>query len=160
MTPRGRPDRAVVAENRKARRDYEITETIECGMALLGAEVKSLRLHRVSFTDSYAIAKDGELWLMGLRIDRWVNQSTHTIVGPARNRRLLATKAEIARLSEMLAEKTCSLIPLRIYFKGPWAKIQLGVGRGKTHEDRREDIKKREADREIARALTRIHRRK
>src|SRR5262249_8626437 len=123
MGAKKRPDDGLVADNRRARYDYEIGETIECGLELVGSEVKSLRAKAVSFSDAYAIVKDGELLLLGLKIDRWKNQSTHTEVAPDRTRRLLAKKSEIDDLRKSVQQKGCTLIPLRLYFKGPWAKV-------------------------------------
>lgn len=145
----------LVAENRRARHDYAIEDTIECGIELVGSEVKSLRARAVSFADAYAIVKGDELLLLGLKIDRWKNQSTHVDIAPDRTRRLLVKKDEIEDLKKLVQQKGLSIIPLKIYFKGPWAKLLLGIGKGKTHEDRREDIKRREAHRDMERALRR-----
>jgi SsrA-binding protein len=145
----------LIAENRRARHDYAISETVECGIELQGAEVKSLRAKHVSFKDAYAIVKDDQLVLVGLQIDRWKNQSTHVELEPTRTRKLLASKREIEDLDVQVRQKGCTLVPMKLYFKGPWAKVLIGVGKGKTHEDKRDDIKKRESDRDIARALGR-----
>jgi SsrA-binding protein len=145
----------LVAENRRARRDYTIDHTLECGIELQGAEVKSLRARAVSFADAYALVKGDELLLLGLKIDRWKNASTHVELAPDRTRRLLVKKDEIDKLKKQLQQRGLSIIPLKIYFKGPWAKVLLGIGKGKTHEDRREDIKRREANRDMERALRR-----
>lgn len=150
-----RPEDSTIADNRRTRFDYEILDTVECGVELKGVEVKSLRARNVSFGDAYAIVKDGQLWLLGLKVDRFKNASTHEELAPDRTRRLLASKAEIERLEEAVARKGHTLVPLKIYFKGPWVKVLLGVGRGKTHEDKRETIKRREADREMERAMRR-----
>ena len=155
MSVNKRPDEGLIAENRRARYDYEIDETLECGIELVGSEVKSLRAKAVSFKDAYAIVKDDELLLLGLQIDRWKNASTHVIVDPDRTRRLLASKDEIERLKKRVQQRGFSLIPLKLYFKGPWAKILVGVGKGKTHEDKRDTIRRREADRDMERALHR-----
>jgi SsrA-binding protein len=146
----------TVAENRRARHDYAIDETLEVGIELKGSEVKSLRAKAVSFSDAYALVdKSGQLMLHGLKIDRWKNASTHVVVEPTRIRRLLANANEIERLKKAVMQRGCSLIPLKIYFKGPWAKVLIGVGKGKTHEDKRDTIKKREADRDMERAMRR-----
>lgn len=150
-----RPEDSTIADNRRTRFDYEILDTVECGVELKGVEVKSLRARNVSFGDAYAIVKDGQLWLLGLKVDRFKNASTHEELAPDRTRRLLASKAEIERLEDAVARKGHTLVPLKIYFKGPWVKVLLGVGRGKTHEDKRETIKRREADREMERAMRR-----
>ena len=146
----------MVAENRRARHDYAIDETLEVGIELKGSEVKSLRAKAVSFADAFAIAgKDGQLMLHGLRIDRWKNASTHVEVAPDRTRKLLANADEIEKLRKAVMQRGCSLIPMKIYFKGAWAKVLIGVGKGKTHEDKRDTIKKREADRDMERGMRR-----
>lgn len=145
----------TIADNRRTRFDYEILDTVECGIELKGVEVKSLRARNVSFGDAYAMVKNGELWLLGLKIDRFKNASTHEELAPDRTRRLLASKEEIEKLHKAVALKGHTLVPLKLYFKGPWVKVLLGVGRGKSHEDKRETIKRREADREMERAMRR-----
>lgn len=154
------PGAGFVAENRLARRSYDIGRTLECGIELLGSEVKSLRARLVSISDAYAIVKDAQLFLVGLKINRFRNQSTHTVPAAGRTRKLLANKREIEELSIAITQHGCSVVPLKIYFKGSWAKILVGVGKGKTFTDRRDDIKEREAARDIARAITRLGSRK
>jgi SsrA-binding protein len=153
---KGRASAGLVTENRRAARDHSIEWTIECGMELVGSEVKSLRAGQASISDAYAIVKNGQLYLVGLKITRFRNQSTHTKPDEGRTRRLLAKKDEIEALHEAASIKGANLIPMRIYFKGPWAKVLIGVGKGKTFEDKREDIMKREALRDMARAITRL----
>lgn len=156
MTPKKRPDAdTTIAENRRARHDYAIDETLEVGIELKGSEVKSLRARAVSFADAYALVEKDQLILHGLRIDKWKNASTHVVVEPDRKRRLLANAREIEDLKKAVQQRGCSLIPLKIYFKGPWAKVLIGVGKGKTHEDKRDTIRKREADRDMERAMRR-----
>lgn len=145
----------TIAENRRARHDYAIDETIEVGIELQGSEVKSLRAKAVSFKDAYALVKDDELLLIGLRIDKWKNASTHVVVDPDRTRRLLAKASEIDDLRKAVQQRGCSLIPMKMYFKGPWAKVLIGIGKGKTFEDKRDTIRKREADRDMERAMRR-----
>ena len=152
---KSRPEDTTLADNRRARHDYEILETIECGIELKGVEVKSLRARNVSFGDAYAIVNRGELWLQGLKIDRFKNASTHDEVATDRRRRLLASKGDIEKLGKAVALKGHTLVPLKLYFEGAWVKVLIGVGRGKTHEDKRETVKRREADREMERALRR-----
>jgi SsrA-binding protein len=149
------PADTTIAENRRARHDYAIDETLEVGIELKGSEVKSLRARAVSFADAYALVEKDQLILHGLRIDKWKNASTHVVVEPDRKRRLLAKAREIEDLKKAVQQRGCSLIPLKIYFKGPWAKVLIGVGKGKTHEDKRDSIKKREADRDMERAMRR-----
>ncbi len=156
MTPKKRPDGDItIAENRRARFDYAIDETLEVGIELKGSEVKSLRARAVSFADAYALVEKDQLILHGLRIDKWKNASTHVVVEPDRKRKLLAKAREIENLKKAVQQRGCSLIPLKIYFKGPWAKVLIGVGKGKTHEDKRDTIRKREADRDMERGMRR-----
>ena len=143
-----------IAENRRARFDFEIGDTLECGIALVGAEVKSLRNKAVAFADAYADIHDGQLWLHNVKIDRY-KQSTVDVVEPTRKRRLLANAKEIEKLRKLVAERGYTLVPLKLYFKGPWAKCLIGVARGKSHDDKRDTIRKREADRDVARAMRR-----
>lgn len=114
-----------------------------------------MRARNVSFGDAYAIVNRGELWLQGLKIDRFKNASTHDEVATDRRRRLLASKGDIEKLGKAVALKGHTLVPLKLYFKGAWVKVLIGVGRGKTHEDKRDTVKRREADREMERALRR-----
>lgn len=145
---------SLIAENRRARFDYEISDTLECGIELKGSEVKSLRNKAVSFANAFAVINRGDLMLMGLKIDRY-KQSTIDVLAPDRPRRLLANVREVDKLDRLVREKGYSLVPLKLYFKGAWAKVLIGLGKGKTHEDKRETIRKREADREVARAIQR-----
>jgi SsrA-binding protein len=146
-----RPEKAV-CENRKARHEYEILETFEAGMSLVGTEVKSLRQGRASLTDAYAQVEDGRVVLRQANINVYP-LGTHGNHEPTRPRDLLLTRREIKRLVGKVQERGLTLIPLRIYFKGPWAKVQLALARGKRLHDKRETIKRREADREMQRAV-------
>jgi SsrA-binding protein len=148
-------DDGHIAENRRARYDYEIGETFECGLELKGAEVKSLRARNVSFGDAFAYLDDGQLWLHNLKIERYRQQSTIEELDPSRRRRLLLNKGELDRIRKLTQERGYTLVPLKMYFKGPWAKVLLGVAKGKTREDKRETIRAREASRDVARALRR-----
>lgn len=151
-----RPDSdGLIAENRRARFDYDIGETLECGIELRGVEVKSLRDREVSFENAYAIVKGDELLLLGLTIKRWRHASTHEAYDPDRTRRLLVHKSEVDKLKKLTQRGGLSLVPLKIYWKGPWAKVLIGLAKGKTHGDKRETIKRREADREMERAMRR-----
>ena len=143
-----------IAENRRARFDFEIGDTVECGIELVGAEVKSLRNKAVGFADAYVEVTNGQLWLHNVKIDRY-KQSTVDVVEPMRKRRLLANAKEIEKLRKMVAERGYTIIPLKLYFKGAWAKCLVGLARGKTKGDKRDTIRKREADRDVARALHR-----
>ena len=141
----------TVARNRRAFHDYAIDEKFECGIELHGSEVKSIRGGKLSFADSYGRIRDGQLWLVGLRISPY-DQASIFNHEPDRERRLLVHKDEIRRLKRRVDERGFTLIPLEVYFKGGIVKVQLGLGKGKREYDKRQAIKqrdqKREADRE------------
>jgi SsrA-binding protein len=141
----------VIASNRKASFDYEILETFEAGIALLGPEVKSLREGRANLADAYATVRRGEVLLMHLHISPYA-QAGRDNPDPRRDRRLLLHRAEIRRLTGKVAERGFTLIPLRLYWKDGRAKVELGLARGKRRHDKREAIRRRESDRELARA--------
>ena len=141
----------IITTNRKARHLYHISDTYEAGMVLLGTEVKSLRDGKANLTDSYATIRDGEVILIGLHISPY-SQGNRQNHDPLRERKLLLQKRQIHKLTSKVLERGFTLIPLKLYFKGAHAKIELGLARGKQLYDRREDIKKREADRETRRA--------
>jgi SsrA-binding protein len=142
----------VVCQNRKAYHDYFIDETAEAGIALLGTEVKSLREGRANLKDSYVAIKDTELFLLNCHISEYShgNIMNHA---PLRPRKILLHRKEIERLRGKVAQKGYTLIPLKIYFKGPVAKVEVGLARGKRVFEKRESIKEREAKREIERAV-------
>ena len=140
--------RKVVASNRKARHYYAILDTYEAGMALTGTEVKSLRAGRASLVDAFAQEKSGELYLHGLHIPEYT-QGTWTNHEPRRPRKLLLNRIEIDRLLGKLKESGLTLVPLSLYFSDGWAKVELGLARGKRSYDKRQDLAKRDADREI-----------
>ncbi len=142
----------VLVTNRKARRDYTILDTFEAGMVLQGTEVKSLRSGQGSLTGSYAAVDDGEVWLHGLHITPYEYGGAFD-PAPRRKRKLLLHKREIRRLVGVTAVKGHTLVPLRIYLKDGLVKAELGVGKGKRMYDKRETIKKRDADREAAKAM-------
>jgi SsrA-binding protein len=143
--------RKLVAQNKRARYDYHIEDTWEAGMVLQGTEVKSLRAGRASLVDGYAAVRDGEVWLMGVHIPEYT-EGTWTNHEPRRPRKLLLHRREIGRLIGMTQEQGVTLIPLTLYFKDGKAKVEIAVGRGKRAHDKRQDIAKREAKREIDRA--------
>jgi SsrA-binding protein len=146
--------RKVVASNRKARHDYAILDTYEAGIALTGTEVKSLRAGRASLVDAFAQIKDGEIYLYGVHIPEYA-QGTWTNHEPRRTRKLLLNRPEIDRLVGKVNESGLTLIPLSIYFSDGWAKIELGLARGRRSYDKRQELARRDADREINRALGR-----
>ncbi|MCS7166057.1 MAG: SsrA-binding protein SmpB [Gemmatales bacterium] len=148
------PQIQLIAQNRRAQHDYEILDKLECGIALTGTEVKSLREHRISLDQAYAKIKDGEVWLLNCDIPEY-SAAAYSNHDPKRPRKLLLHCREIARFAGKATQKGCTLIPLRMYFKNGWAKVELAVVRGKKKYDKREKIKKEEAQREIARALGR-----
>lgn len=146
--------RKVVASNRKARHDYSILDTYEAGMALTGTEVKSLRAGRASLVDAFAQERNGELYLHGMHIPEYV-QGTWTNHEPRRTRKLLLNRIEIDRLIGKTRESGLTIVPLQVYFSDGWAKVEIGVAKGKKSYDKRQDLAKRDAQREIARAAGR-----
>ena len=144
------PKSDVIATNRKAHFEYEILETLEAGVALLGPEVKSLRAGRANLADAYALVRRGEARLLHLHISPY-EQAGRANPDPRRDRRLLLHKREIRRLEGSLTERGFTLIPLRLYWKNGRAKVELGLARGKRRHDKRETIRRRESDRELAR---------
>lgn len=141
----------LVAENRKARFDYMIVDTLEAGVALRGSEVKSLRQNGIQLKDSYVVLKNDEAYLQGAHIGPY-QASSYLNHEPERLRKLLLSKAQIERLDRSMSEKGLSCVPLKLYFKGRWAKIELGIAKGKNAGDKRESIKNRDVDREIRQA--------
>jgi SsrA-binding protein len=144
----------VIASNRKARHDYAILDTFEAGVVLQGTEVKSLREGRASLVDAFATVDDGEVWLRNVHIAEYV-QGTWTNHAPRRTRKLLLHRKEILRLIGKSKESGLSLVPLSMYFKDGKVKVELALARGKKSYDKRQDLAKRDADREIARAAGR-----
>lgn len=142
----------VLAQNRKARHDYTVVDTVEAGLVLTGTEIKSLRERRVNLQDGFAQIRNGEAWLMNVHISEYVqgNRFNHD---PLRNRKLLLHKKEIRRLGLATQDKGVTLIPLRVYLKHGFAKVLLGVAQGKREFDKRESLKRREQDRQIARVM-------
>lgn len=148
----------VVATHRRARFDYDIEDRIEAGLQLTGSEVKSLREANVNLADAYVQPRGSELFLVNCRIGEY-KQAAHFGHAPVRERRLLLHRAEIERLRAKIEQRGYALIPLQLYFKDGWAKAELGLGRGRTHEDRRGAIAERESKREMDRAMAKHRRR-
>lgn len=146
--------RKVVVTNRKARHDYAILDTFEAGIALTGTEVKSLRAGRASLVDAFAQPKDSEIYLYGMHIPQYT-QGTWTNHEPRRVRKLLLKRTEIDRLLGRVKESGLTLVPLALYFSDGWAKVELGLARGKRSYDKRDDLAKRDAEREIRKAMGR-----
>ncbi len=142
----------IIANNKRARRDYEILDRYEAGIELKGTEVKSLRDGKLTLKDSYVDVKNGELYLVNAHIApyEYGNVFNHD---PERERKLLMHKREIVRLASRVAEKGLALVPLKVYFKRGRVKVEVGVCRGKHHVDKRNVIKEREAKVEMGRAI-------
>jgi SsrA-binding protein len=144
----------LIAQNKSARHNYFIEEVYECGLVLLGTEVKSLRAGRASLVDGFAMVTDGELWLSGVHIPEYT-QGTWTNHTPRRDRKLLLHKNEISKLAGLTKQGGLTLVPLSIYFKDGKAKIELALAKGKKGHDKREDLKEKDASHEITRELSR-----
>jgi SsrA-binding protein len=141
-------DRKSLVRNRKARHEYAIDSTLECGIVLVGSEVKSLRESHGSLVDAYADVKNGELWLIGLQINpyAWANQFNHE---PRRERKLLVHKQELKRLAARTREKGFTLVPLEIYLKNGKIKVEIAVAKGKQEYEKRDAKRTQEARREM-----------
>lgn len=144
----------LLADNRKARFDYQIEERVEAGIALRGTEIKSLRAGHANLRDGYARVENGEVWLRNVHIAPWAN-SAYTNHDPLRPRKLLLHRDEIGRLVGTVAQKGYTLVPLRMYTRNGRAKVELGVARGRKRFDKRQVIKEREATREMDVAIRR-----
>ena len=147
----------IIARNRKARHQYEVLERVEAGIVLRGAEVKSLRDGKASFTDSFGRIEGGEAWLHNLHISPYENASIDA-PDPVRPRKLLLRRREIDRLRAQTRESGLTLVPLDLHFRRGLAKVTLGLARGKKHRDRREDLKRRTMQREVERAKREVMR--
>jgi SsrA-binding protein len=142
----------LIADNRRARHDYELLERFEAGLVLTGTEVKSLRDGRASLAQAFADVRDGEVWLVGAEIATYDQGNIANHV-PTRDRKLLLHRGEIASLYGKVREKGLTLVPTRMYWKDGRAKVEIALARGKQTIDKRRDIAKREADRAMQRAL-------
>jgi SsrA-binding protein len=142
----------VIAVNRKARHDYFVEDTFECGIVLAGTEVKSLRAGTVNLKDSYCIIKDGELFVISMHISPYEKGNIFNR-DPMRQRKLLMHRREINRLFGLVKQDGYSLIPLSLYFKGSRVKLEMGLCKGKKLHDKRESTARRDADREMDRTL-------
>ena len=142
----------LIAENRKARHEYQLLERYEAGLVLTGTEVKSLRQGGASLQQAYADVREGEVWLIGAHIAEYGQGNVHNH-DPDRERKLLMHRKEIASLYGKVRERGLTLVPTRMYFKDGRAKVELALARGKEQRDKRRDIAKRDADRQIERAL-------
>jgi SsrA-binding protein len=140
----------AIVTNRKARHEYEIIGNVEAGLVLVGSEVKALRDGRVNISDAYARIKKGELWIIGMHIAPY-QQAAFENHEPLRDRKALLRRQEIKKLFRRIEEKGVTLIPLRVYFKNKWAKVDLGIARGKRKYDKKESIAQRDAQRDMER---------
>lgn len=144
----------IICQNKKARHDYDIGDTLEAGLALTGSEVKSLRLGKANLVEAYVRITGGEAYLVGAHISPypWAYYNNHD---PLRKRKLLLKKAELKRLYGRVQEQGLALIPLKLYFRNGLAKAELAIARGRKAPDKRQALKEKEAQREVARALRR-----
>jgi SsrA-binding protein len=144
----------VIAVNRRARHEYEVLETMECGIVLVGSEVKSLRTGKLSLEEAYGRVRDGEVWLVGCDIPEYTqaNRFNHE---PKRPRKLLMHRREVRKFANRAYEQGLTLVPLRMYFKEGRAKVLMGLCRGRKLHDKRENIKKADVQRELQRAMRR-----
>jgi SsrA-binding protein len=154
MVSRMESDEKVVAQNRRARHDYEILETLEAGLVLTGTEVKSLRGGKASLGEAYATVENGEAWVLQLHIPPY-EQGNRSNPDPVRRRKLLLHRTEVDELERAVAQKGLTLIPLKLYFTRGRAKLLVGVARGRKTHDKRHAIADRDAKREMDRARRR-----
>jgi SsrA-binding protein len=147
----------VVITNRKARHEYFVLETFECGVVLRGAEVKSIRFGRANLQDAYARVEDGEVWLYGTHVSPY--EFSRGDLDPVRRRKLLLHHKEIMELTRATEEKGITLVPLRVYFKDGRCKVEIAIARGKARYDKRQAIATRDAQRETDRILKEMRRR-
>ncbi|MCH7625924.1 MAG: SsrA-binding protein SmpB [Chloroflexi bacterium] len=146
-------DRTITV-NRRARYDYEVMESVEAGLVLTGTEIKAIREGRVSLSDSYGKPENGEMWLVNLHIAQYSAGSGENH-DPTRRRKLLLRKDQIRRLTKMVSERGLTLVPLRLYIKKHYAKVELGLGRGRKRYDKRRAIVERDREREARQAVRR-----
>ncbi|MBI2824113.1 MAG: SsrA-binding protein SmpB [Planctomycetia bacterium] len=151
-TDRAHDNERLVSQNRRARHEYEVLDTLECGIMLVGSEVKSLRTGKVSIEEAYGRVKGDEVWLIGCDIPEYLqaNQFNHQ---PKRARKLLLHRREIRKFAGKAYETGLTLVPLKLYFKKGKAKVLLGICRGRKMHDKREKLKKQSVDRDIQRAM-------
>jgi SsrA-binding protein len=146
-------ERETIARNKRARHDYQILDTWETGIVLTGSEVKSLRNGKANISDAYGIVKDGEVHLLNLHISPY-EQASYFNHEPTRTRKLLLHKKEIRKLIGSVERQGLTLVPLELYFKNGRAKVALALGKGKKQHDKRETIKRKIQEREVARAVS------
>ena len=144
----------TVADNRRARFDYDLMERIEAGLALTGTEIKSVRAGQANIRDAYAQIRGGEMWLQNMHVAPWSGGGPWNHE-PMRSRRLLLHRREIDRLNRQVLQKGLTLVPLRLYIKGHHAKVEVALAKGRRRYDKRQAIMRRETEREIGRAMRR-----
>ena len=149
-------DEKIVTTNRKARHDYFVLESYECGVVLKGSEVKSIRNGRANLQDAYARVDDGEVWMYGMHVSPY--EFSRAELDPVRKRKLLLHHKEIVELTRATEEKGVTLVPMRVYFKDGRCKVQLAIARGKARYDKRQAIAARDAKREAERDLKEMRR--
>ena len=147
----------VVAQNKKAHYDYEITETFEAGIVLTGTEIKSVRQARINIRDGFARVRNGEVWLSNVHISPF-DEGNIWNVDPTRSRKLLLHKKQIAKIEAESSQAGMSFVPLRVYVKDGFAKVLMGLAKGKKNYDKRETIKRKEQNRDIAKQLKAFNR--
>jgi SsrA-binding protein len=145
----------IISDNRQARFLYEILETYEAGIQLTGTEVKSIREGKVNLKDGYALIRNDEAWLLNVHISPYQASGQYFNHEPRRTRKLLLHRREISKLIGQVEQKGLTLVPLKLYFKNGWIKISIGLAKGKKLHDKRETLKRRQDEREIARAMKR-----
>ncbi len=150
-------DRKVVAQNRRARHDYEILDTVEAGLVLVGSEVKSLREGKAQLRDAYARVDDGELWLYAAHIPPWLYATGFGAHEPERRRKLLLHRRQIEELAARVAQEGLTLVPLSLYFREGRAKVEIALARGRKTYDKRRALAERDAKREAERTLSERH---
>lgn len=147
------PGRKIIARNRKASHEYHLSDTYEAGIALTGTEIKSIRANQINLNDGFVEERDGELWLIGVHITPYKQASRFDAVDPLRPRKLLLHKKEIAKIVDKLRERGFTVVPTSVYLQRGMAKVEIALAKGKKLFDKRQTLAKRDADREIQRAL-------
>jgi SsrA-binding protein len=150
-----KPGTKLIASNREARRNYQIDDTIEAGIVLIGSEVKSMREAQVQLADAYARIRDGEMWLEGVHVAPYTFAIGFGAHDPDRSRKLLLHKDEITRLRARVDQERVSIVPLSLYFKDGRVKVELGIGKGRAKADKRQAIAERDSQREVEREMAR-----
>ncbi|PKH21945.1 SsrA-binding protein [Enterobacterales bacterium CwR94] len=153
-----KPGSATIAQNKRARHEYFIEEEFEAGLSLQGWEVKSMRAGKANISDSYILLRDGEAFLFGATIQPLLGASTHVVCDPTRNRKLLLKQRELDSLIGRVNREGYTVVALSLYWKNAWAKLKIGVAKGKREHDKRDDIKEREWKLDKARIMKHANR--